>query len=185
MLEQIAVERQNLWRDGVRVLDAVTYDRIIREGEPIGSLVPPVPPLSEVMIGPSEDLIVPAAMIKAGSGNSGPGSYRKSKRAKAIGDWAEGWPFAIFGSAVGCSDCVHRAAVAEMPGWDIDYVDINGVLQRVEVKGTLAAALTGIDLTANEMSAAQTHGSNYWLYLVAGCLTATPKSKQYKTWEGN
>ena len=176
MLEQIPVERQNLWRDGVRALDALTYDRIMREGEPIGSLVDLAPPLAEVNIAESDDLIVPPAMIKAGSGNSGFGNYRKSKRAKEVGDWAEVVAVRYIRERVaGCSDCVHRAAIDETPGWDIDYVDVHGVLQRVEVKGTVAAAFTGIDMTANEMSAAATHGSNYWLYLVAGCLTATPK----------
>jgi Domain of unknown function (DUF3883) len=74
----------------------------------------------------------------------------------------------------GCANCVHRAAIDETPGWDIDYVDFGGVLQRVEVKGTTAAAFSGIELTANEMQAAQTHGQTYWLYLVAGCLTDSP-----------
>jgi Domain of unknown function (DUF3883) len=176
MLEQIPAERQNLWRDGVRVLDALTYDRIMRQAEPIGSLVALVAPLSEVSIADSNDLILPAAMIKAGSGNSGFGNYRKSKRAKEVGDWAEGVAVRYIRERLaGCSDCVHRAAIDETPGWDIDYVDVDGVLQRVEVKGTIAAAFTGIDLTANEMRAADTHGSNYWLYLVAGCLTASPK----------
>jgi Domain of unknown function (DUF3883) len=176
MLEQIPVERQNLWRDGVRALDALTYDRIMREGEPTGSLAALAPPLAEVSIAESDDLIVPAAMIKAGSGTSGFGNYRKSKRAKEVGDWAEGVAARYIRECVaGCSDCVHRAAIDETPGWDIDYVDVGGVLQRVEVKGTIAAAFTGIDMTANEMSAAATQGSNYWLYLVAGCPTATPK----------
>jgi hypothetical protein len=58
---------------------------------------------------------------------------------------------------------------------DIDYFDVDGVLQRVEGKGTIAAAFTGIDLTAKEMNAAVAHGTNYWLYLVAGCLAASPK----------
>ena len=51
----------------------------------------------------------------------------------------------------------------------------NGRLQRVEVKGTVAAAFTGVDITANELQAARTHGSEYWLYLVAGCLSDSPR----------
>jgi Domain of unknown function (DUF3883) len=185
MLEQIPVERQNLWRDGVRALDALTYDRIMREGAPTGSLVASVPPLAEVSIAESDELIVPAAMIKAGSGKSGFGNYRKSKRAKEVGDWAEGVAVRYIRERVaGCSDCVHRAAIDETPGWDIDYVDAGGVLQRVEVKGTIAAAFTGIDMTANEMSAAASHGSNYWLYLIAGCLTPTPKIQAIQDPEG-
>ena len=130
------------------------------------------PPVSKVSIGQSNALIVPAAMITAGSGNSGSGNYRKSQRAKEIGDWAEKVAARYIRERVaGCTDCVHRAAIDETPGWDIDYFDVDGVLQRVEVKGTIAAAFTSIDLTANEMNAATTHGSNYWLYLVAGCLS--------------
>ena len=175
-LEQIPVDRQNLWRDGVRALDRITYDQILQRGRAIGSSAAPKPPLSEVNIGESDALIVPAAMIAAGSDNGGSGNYRKSKRAKEIGDWAEKVVVRYIRERVaGCTDCVHRAAIDETPGWDIDYVDIDGVLQRVEVKGTVAAAFTGIDVTANEMKAADTHRSNYWLYLVASCLTGSPK----------
>jgi len=161
-LEQIAADRQNLWRDGVRALDQITYDQIMQRGIGTGLSPAPAPQLSEVSIVESDALIVPAAMIEAGTGKSGAGNYRKSKRAREIGDWAE-------------KVAIHRAAIDETPGWDIDYIDVDGVLQRVEVKGTIAAAFTGIDLTANEINAAVTHGSNYWLYLVAGCLTASPK----------
>jgi hypothetical protein len=70
---------------------------------------------------------------------------------------------------------VHRAGIGETPGWDIDYVDAAGVLQRVEVKGTVSAAFADIELTAGEMRAAVQHGEGYWLYLVASCLTTHPK----------
>jgi hypothetical protein len=66
---------------------------------------------------------------------------------------------------------VHRAAGGETPGWDIDYVDSDGQLHRVEVKGTVAGAFLSIALTAGELRAAQAHGEAYWLYLVAHCLT--------------
>jgi hypothetical protein len=76
---------------------------------------------------------------------------------------------------LGCTDCVRRAALDETPGWDIDYLDSNGRLQRVEVKGTVAAAFTGVDITANELRAARTHGSDYWLFLVARCMSDSPR----------
>jgi hypothetical protein len=92
--------------------------------------------------------------------------YRKSRRAKEVGDWAEDIVLRYISEHVsGCINCVHRAALDETPGWDIDYLDSNGRLQRVEVKGTVAAAFTGVDITANELRAARTHGSEYWLYL--------------------
>jgi len=53
-----------------------------------------------------------------------------------------------------------------MPGWDIDYIDKDGVLQRVEVKGTTGAAFTGIQMTRGEFEAAKKHRGNYWLFLV-------------------
>ena len=177
-LEQIPADRQNLWRYGVRALDQIRYDQILHQGIGTGGLsLASAPPLSEVSIAESDALIVPAAMIEAGSGKSGSGNYRESKRAKEIGDWAENVAVRYIRERVaGCTDCVHRAAIDETPGWDIDYFDVDGVLQRVEVKGSIAAAFTGIDLTANEMNAApNAHRSNYWLYLVAGCLTGSPK----------
>ena len=92
-----------------------------------------------------------------------------------MGDWAEQIALRFIKAEVtGCSAWVHRAAIGETPGWDIDYVDQAGVLQRVEVKGTTAAAFTGVDITAGEMRAARLHRENYWLYLVAGCLTDAP-----------
>lgn len=39
------------------------------------------------------------------------------------------------------------------------------------MKGTASAAFTSIDFTAGELRAAQTHGDQFWLYLVANCLT--------------
>jgi uncharacterized protein DUF3883 len=45
----------------------------------------------------------------------------------------------------------------------------------VEVKGTTAAAFVGVEMTAGEIHAANSHGANYWLYLVANCLTDSPK----------
>jgi hypothetical protein len=35
----------------------------------------------------------------------------------------------------------------------------------------------GVELTAGEMHAAQSHSPNYWLYLVAGCHTESPKAQ--------
>ena len=143
-------------------------------------------PLSEVSIAESDALIIPAAMIKAGSGNSGLGNDRKSRRAKLVGDWAEGAAVRYIRERVaGCGDCVHRAAVDETPVRDIDYVDVHGVLQRVEVKGTIAAAFTGIDMTANEMSAAASPSNKLLAIFDCGCLTPRRKFKRYKTRNAN
>jgi hypothetical protein len=92
-----------------------------------------------------------------------------------VGDWAEAIAVRYMQEQiVDCSDCVHRASIGETPGWDLDYRDGAGRLQRVEVKGTVAAAFTGVDLTAGEMRAAKLNGDTYWLCLVANCLTPNP-----------
>jgi hypothetical protein len=57
----------------------------------------------------------------------------------------------------------------------VDYTDKDGILQRVEVKGTIDAVFTGVQMTRGELDAAKAHGSNYWLFLVAGCLTNVPR----------
>lgn len=163
---------RNMWWDGVRVLDPQVYAQIMAEG--LAGVAGAAPPAAEVVTAEAaENLILPPAMAKHQTGRSG---YRHSKRSKAIGDWAERAALKYVQEQIaGCSDCVHRADIGETPGWDIDYRDAAGMLQRVEVKGTVAAAFSGIELTVNEMKAAKAHGATYWLCLVAGCETATPR----------
>jgi Domain of unknown function (DUF3883) len=167
----------NLWRDGVRSLDADVYRRILQlasqtaSGPPKASTAP-----NTVHIAIADSLIVPIAATRPDKNGARLTTYRKSKQAREVGDWAERVAVRfIQEQMLGCTTCVHRAAMNETPGWDIDYLDPNGVIQRVEVKGTIAAAFTGVDMTANEIDAARVHGQNYWLYLVAGCLTESPK----------
>lgn len=163
--EQIA---PNMWRNGVRTLDQDVLERIIAAaGSSTGTSAPTIiPPPSTPQA--AENLIVPRGKAAGGGGNGG---YRKSKRAKEVGDWAERAALAFIRHTLNPATLVHRAAQAETPGWDIDYVDSSGELQRVEVKGTVSAAFTSIDFTAGELRAAQTHGDKFWLYLVANCLT--------------
>lgn len=89
---------------------------------------------------------------------------------KEIGDWAEQRVLESLKSLRACAEIVHRAAQGKTRGWDIDYNDPSGVLHRVEVKGTVAAAFTHIDLTANELSAAREQGDRCWVYLVGRCM---------------
>ena len=166
--EQIA---PNLWRDGVRALAPEVYDQVIDEGR---AALPsrPIPSPEEVALTAAESLIVPPKVGAPGGSLGGGGPRRLSKRAKQIGDWAEAaavrW---INKTVVGCTECVYRAAAGETPGWDFDYLDTDGVLQRVEVKGTTGAAFSGVDMTAGEMRAAELHRETYWLCLVANCET--------------
>jgi uncharacterized protein DUF3883 len=125
----------------------------------------------------SDDLIVPPRLSGTGSQRGG---YRKSKQAKLVGDWAEAVALRFVREQIGVDAVVHRAADGETPGWDIDFVDAKGEMHRVEVKGTTAAAFTGIELTAGEMEAARTHRGTYWLYLVSGCLSDSPKVQRVR-----
>jgi len=162
----------NLWRDGVRSLERAAYARIMELAGATGATAQ-IPAPAVVAPTMSEALIVPSGL---NGGSATKGGYRRSKQAKAVGDWAEKIVLHYIQKTIaGCTTCVHRAGEGETPGWDIDYVDPLGVLQRVEVKGTVAGAFTGVDLTAGEMRAAKFHRECYWLYLVAGCLTPNPK----------
>jgi len=163
----------NLWRDGVRQLDPQVYADIMAVGRGSAGIAAEPPAVAQVTITAAQDLVLPPALAKHQTGKSG---YRRSKRSKAIGDWAERAALKYIQDQIaGCRDCVHRADIGETPGWDIDYRDAAGALQRVEVKGTTAAAFSGVELTVNEMTAAKAHGPAYWLCLVAGCETATPR----------
>jgi hypothetical protein len=167
----------NLWRDGVRSLDADVYRRILQlasqsPAEPAKASTAP----NTVQIEAAESLIVPPVATRPRKDAATLKTYRKSKQAREVGDWAERVAVRFIQKQMpGCTTCVHRAAMSETPGWDIDYLEPDGVTQRVEVKGTIAAAFTAIDMTANEVQAARAHGENYWLYLVAECLTDSPK----------
>ena len=165
---------QNMWRNGVRTLDRTTFDRIVEAAGSAQSANMRTPPAVIAGLVESDSLIIPKD--RASNGASGGGlAYRKSKRAKEIGDWAEHRVVEFLEGLGGCAQIVHRAAQGETPGWDIDYSDAAGTLHRVEVKGTVGGAFTTIDLTANELRAAREHRETYWIFLVAGCLTDRPR----------
>lgn len=170
---------QNMWRNGVRSIDQATFDRITEaaRGFKLPSSIAPASLASQPV--EADDLIIPKGKA-IGGGKASSVSYRRSKRAKEIGDWAELLVFEFLKAQGGCADIVHRAAVLETPGWDIDYRDENGVLHRIEVKGTVGGAFQAIDLTANELRAAQQHGTEYWIFLVANCLTDHPRIQRVR-----
>lgn len=164
----------NLWRDGVRSLDPNVYNRIINLAS--GSQQKAVSSATAIPLSAVNSLIIPPGAVGPRKDQRPSAAYRKSKRAKEVGDWAEQVVVRFVQERIrGCKNCIHRAAANETPGWDIDYLDSKGELQCVEVKGTVGAGFAGIEMTANEIQAARTHGENYWLYLVAGCLTDTPR----------
>lgn len=172
LLEEIP---KNLWRDGVRSLDKSVFNKIIKLAK-IYSIPSTNTKTAELSITSSDALIVPAKIGSARNSRASNQIYRKSKRAKEVGDWAEAIVLRFLEETFqGISKLSHRAAMGEMPGWDIDFEDTAGKLQRIEVKGSISSAFIGVDLTANEKRAAETHGASYWLYLVADCLTDNPK----------
>lgn len=164
---------QNMWRNGIRDLPQEVYDAIL------AAAGQPAPPLTAS--GPVEagTLIVPRHKLGASAGG-GTAVWRKSKRAKEVGDWAEAAALTFIEQTLKAQQVVHRAALRETPGWDLDYVDETGALQRVEVKGTVGGAFATVDLTAGELKAAQAHGDNFWLYLVAGCFSDHPRIQRIR-----
>lgn len=108
-------------------------------------------------------------------------STRYLPRSKQIGDWGEARAMRFIRERIsGATDIVHREANNERPGWAMDYVDENGVRQRVEVKSTTAAAFSSIMLTGRELEAAQTYGANFTLMLIDSCETTSPKSELFR-----
>ena len=165
---------QNMWRNGIRDLPQEVYDAILAAaGQSAAPLVASTGPIE------ADTLIVQRTKLEASAGG-GVTVYRKSKRAKEVGDWAEAVALTFIQQTLNATQVVHRSALRETPGWDLDYVDEAGALQRVEVKGTVAAAFTTVDLTAGELKAAQAHGDSYWLYLVAGCFTDHPRIQRIR-----
>jgi hypothetical protein len=159
----------NMWRNGVRTISQQVFDQIVAAAGATGPGQPALPAQAPPERIEAEDLIVPRA--RAVSVATAVSSWRRSRRAREIGDWAERAVLEFIRQNLEPRSLVHRAANGETPGWDIDYEDASGELHRVEVKGTVAAAFTTIELTAGELRAARQHGEGYWLYLVAHCLT--------------
>ena len=164
----------NQFRDGVRVVDDETFDNILKASgleqgyaDPSNTLPQP----GNVSGKPADNLLI---QFKSGAG-SGSSSPRHSRHAKAVGDWAEELALRILQDIKGSTDHIHRAAIGETPGWDLDYLDANGSLHRVEVKGTQAAAFRNIEITANELAAAKRYGSDFSLFLVAKCMSNSPR----------
>jgi hypothetical protein len=67
-----------------------------------------------------DTLIVPPIATRPRIGEAVPVTYRISKRARDVGDWAERVVLRFIQEQMtGCSKCVHRAAINETPGSDI------------------------------------------------------------------
>tara|TARA_R110002051_G_scaffold111308_1_gene183936 strand:+ start:3478 stop:4395 length:918 start_codon:yes stop_codon:yes gene_type:complete len=165
---------QNLFRDGVRVTDVATFESILQASGIARNPGPsdcdlPAPEI--VKAKQASNLLLPSkGTQKSGGGSVG----RFARNAKAIGDWGEKLALKLLGEIDGSSNHVHRAAIGETPGWDLDYVRADGKIHRVEVKSTQAAAFRNIEITANEMAAAKQYGNDYSLFLIAKCMSEAP-----------
>ena len=164
---------KNLFRDGVRVVDVETFEQILTlsgfaQDKVEDAKAPPMPDATRATL--ATNLLL-SGRKESGSGKSW---FSRSKSSKKIGDWAEELVLQMVREIDQSQDHKHRAALGEKPGWDIDYVDAKGVMQRVEVKGTQAAAFRSIEITANELSAAKCYGPEFSLYLVARCMSDAP-----------
>ena len=99
--------------------------------------------------------------------------YSSSKNTKAIGDWGEQFVLDCEIKYLQSKDradlaskVVHEEAENNRPGWDITSFDTKGNVKRIEVKATLSKSFNSLNLTANELAAAETYRDSYYLYLV-------------------
>lgn len=104
-------------------------------------------------------------------------SYRRSKRAKQIGDRAEEivmiWLKHHLPPTV-ASTLKWIAREGKTPGWDIEFHNESGEIVSIEVKSTTARIFPSIEMTAREWDAAKTKGAGFWLALVTGCFDPQP-----------
>ena len=113
----------------------------------------------------------------------GPGSYRRSRNSTIIGNRAEEVVFRLLqkeSEEKGYRSVRWVSRDGEKPGWDIEIMDKEGVLQAVEVKGTSGKFFPSIEVTAQEWQAAEDMGDNFSLFLVTECIGRNPKVQQIK-----
>jgi len=67
------------------------------------------------------------------------------------------------------------SALGKTPGWDIDYIDSDGRIIGIEVKGTTGTSFPNVEITCNEWDAACELQDRFWLYLVTKCFSASPR----------
>jgi hypothetical protein len=169
---------QNFWGVGVRVLARDTYNRILELSglpkPPPETVVLPEGKVQPEIVSGAEALLVPRMdRVRIGK----PNDYRRSGRAKAVGDRAEQIIFDMLSDILSPSERTSLRWVAnerEQPGWDLQYGEPPNVTA-IEVKGTTGAKFPTLEITANEWIAAEALRERYWLYLVADCLSLRPR----------
>ncbi|HEX7845908.1 MAG TPA: DUF3883 domain-containing protein [Chitinophagaceae bacterium] len=180
----------NQWSVAVRNIKQDIFQRILAmasfeviDGEPIvnpsSKVIPPIDSVDPVIVTGSQELLVPT---KASSNKNIDGqskenkSFRYSRFAKLYGDHSENIVYKVLLN----NRCYQLRSVAkDKLGWDIEYYE-NDRLVAVEVKGTSGKRFLSIEITANEWKAAESKADNYYLYLVADCLSKQPKIQVIK-----
>ena len=118
---------------------------------------------------------------KSGDGCAG-GNRRRSKQSQKVGKAGEQAVFAYekkklieAGQEKLAAKVVWEDEKGNYPGWDISSFDESGSPICIEVKSTTGNAITNVELTANEWSAAQKEGKRYKIYVVTQALKSSPK----------
>lgn len=127
--------------------------------------------------GETGSVVRPAIIGVAGSsGGAAAGEVRRTTAAKAVGDRAEWIVKQHLESRLPAelrSTIRHHAAAGETPGYDLSYGPPDSFIA-VEVKGSVQATISSIELTANEWRAAQELGDRYHLYVVGNASSNRP-----------
>lgn len=174
----------NLWSVAVRNISVETYNDILREAsiitsneeiiiKPNSPLLPSLDEVKPVILDERHNLLTPYNKVDITTETISGLTNQYSKHSKLFGDRAEEIVYQVL-----IKERTYNlrwvAKENEKPGWDIEYRN-NDERISVEVKGTSGKRFLSVDVTKREWEAAETHGENYKLYLVADCLSKTPK----------
>lgn len=174
----------NLWSVAVRNIDMDTYNKILKEASfitsneeiiirPNSPIIPSLDEIQPVFIDGEQNLMTIYNEVALKSEVISAQGNNYSKHSKLFGDRAEEIVYQVLLKERTYS-LRWVAKENEKPGWDIEYSDKNERVS-VEVKGTSGKRFLSVDVTKREWEAAETHGENYKLYLVADCLSKAPK----------
>jgi len=185
--ERVPYEKidQNRWGVAVREISDQTYFAILNDAEIKSNTSSDTNALQ--MISPSN--VKPQAartsllvrkQVKSRDVNlqaKSTSNYRRSRFSTAIGNRGEEIILNHLKDilpSVEAKTLKWNAKDGETPGWDMQYTNASGTIVAIEVKSTTGQRFPSIELTANEWSAAERLGPNYWLALVAGAMTERP-----------
>ena len=181
--EQIPANR---WRNGVRSIPLETFNAILTAAgvsveHSDGTASLSMEENAELRITEVETSLMMPSRLRVNQNSPaeenalGPAG-RYSRHAKLIGDRAEDAAMKFLLTQMeGAREIRHISKLGLTPGWDLEYVDEEGHLNAVEVKGAAGSAFPSFDITKNELEAAKRIGSRFWIYLVADCLGKYPK----------